>query len=99
MILFSHFSTNIGRARAWLRTALMQKKLADYFRNLLENRELRHVSLDRCLVSLMGSFQYTAININFFSFQVLKDFYEPKALLRSDESSVLVIGLMTRSGH
>ena len=26
------FRTHIGRTRAWLRLALMQKKLADYFR-------------------------------------------------------------------
>ena len=28
--------TNIGRARAWIRLALMQKKLADYMRTLVE---------------------------------------------------------------
>merc|ERR1719192_1540816 len=28
--------TNIGRARAWLRLALMQKRLADYMRTLIE---------------------------------------------------------------
>ncbi|KAG7165848.1 RUN and FYVE domain-containing protein 2-like [Homarus americanus] len=31
--------THIGRARAWLRLALMQKKLADYFRLLIERRD------------------------------------------------------------
>ena len=31
-------STNVGRARAWLRLALMQKKLADYLRYLIETR-------------------------------------------------------------
>lgn len=31
--------THIGRARAWLRIALMQKKLADYFQALIEHRE------------------------------------------------------------
>lgn len=29
----------MGRARAWLRLALMQKKLADYLRVLLEHRD------------------------------------------------------------
>lgn len=29
----------MGRARAWLRLALMQKRLADYMRILLEHRE------------------------------------------------------------
>ncbi|KAL7638447.1 UNVERIFIED_CONTAM: hypothetical protein RMT77_011017 [Armadillidium vulgare] len=32
-------NTHIGRARAWLRLALMQKKLPDYFRLLLEHRD------------------------------------------------------------
>lgn len=31
--------THIGRARAWLRMALMQKKLADYIQALVDNRE------------------------------------------------------------
>lgn len=31
--------THMGRARAWLRIALMQKKLADYLQALMENRE------------------------------------------------------------
>uniref|UniRef100_A0A2P2I1Y6 RUN and FYVE domain-containing protein 2-like n=1 Tax=Hirondellea gigas TaxID=1518452 RepID=A0A2P2I1Y6_9CRUS len=32
-------NTALGRARAWLRLALMQKKLSDYFRLLLERRD------------------------------------------------------------
>lgn len=31
--------THIGRARAWLRIALMQKKLSDYLQALIEHRE------------------------------------------------------------
>ncbi|XP_031548653.1 RUN and FYVE domain-containing protein 2-like [Actinia tenebrosa] len=31
--------TNYGRGRAWVRLALMQKKLADYVRDLVENKE------------------------------------------------------------
>ena len=31
--------TPLGRARAWLRLALMQKRLPDYFRLLVDNRE------------------------------------------------------------
>lgn len=31
--------THIGRARAWLRIALMQKKLADYLQALIEQRD------------------------------------------------------------
>ncbi|CAM1312891.1 RUFY1 (predicted) [Pycnogonum litorale] len=31
--------THLGRARAWFRLALMQKRLADYFRFLVEKRE------------------------------------------------------------
>ena len=33
------FRTPLGRSRAWLRLALMQKKLADYFRILVDNRD------------------------------------------------------------
>ncbi len=32
--------TPLGRARAWIRLALMKKKLSDYFRLLLDNREI-----------------------------------------------------------
>lgn len=31
--------THMGRARAWLRVALMQKKLADYLKVLIDNRD------------------------------------------------------------
>ncbi|GIY75059.1 RUN and FYVE domain-containing protein 2 [Caerostris darwini] len=31
--------THLGRARAWLRLALMQKKLADYFRMLIDGKD------------------------------------------------------------
>ena len=55
--LFSR--TPSGRARAWLRLALMQKKLADYFRHLVDQGD-----------------------------EVLSDFYEPRALLRSEESAI-----------
>ena len=53
-----------GRARAWLRLALMQKKLADYFRHLVDQGD-----------------------------EVLSEFYEPRALLRSEEASI-VTGLL-----
>ncbi|XP_054166341.1 RUN and FYVE domain-containing protein 2-like [Oppia nitens] len=32
--------TSLGKARAWMRLALMKKRLSDYFRLLLENREI-----------------------------------------------------------
>lgn len=48
--------THIGRARAWLRIALMQKKLSDYLQALIEHRE-----------------------------DSLYDYYEPHALMMSDE--------------
>lgn len=54
----------MGRARAWLRLALMQKKLADYLRVLLEHRE-----------------------------QALADYFEPHALVLSDEA-VVIMGLL-----
>lgn len=35
-----NISTNQGRGRAWLRWSLMQKKLADFFRSLVEQKRL-----------------------------------------------------------
>ena len=41
-----YFRTSLGRGRAWLRLALMQKKLADYFRGLMEHKDmLRYVNV------------------------------------------------------
>ncbi|KAK2192262.1 hypothetical protein NP493_35g01051 [Ridgeia piscesae] len=34
-----HIKSNVGRGRAWLRLALMQKRLADYFRVLIDKKE------------------------------------------------------------
>nr|CAG4646166.1 EOG090X043H [Macrothrix elegans] len=56
--------TSLGRARAWIRLALMQKKLADYLKVLIDQRD-----------------------------SVLQDFYEPGALLLSDEA-VILLGLL-----
>merc|ERR1711971_1070025 len=56
--------TAVGRARAWLRLALMQKKLADYFRLLVSQGEM------------------------------LAEFYETAALMRSDEAN-LISALLT----
>lgn len=54
----------MGRARAWLRVALMQKKLADYLKVLVDNRD-----------------------------EELVDFFEPDALMMSDEA-IVIVGLM-----
>lgn len=62
----TNIRTSLGRVRAWLRLALMQKRLADYFKILVEQK------------------------------QDLKEFYEPDALLLSDEISIitgLLVGL------
>lgn len=48
--------THTGRSRAWLRLALMQKKLADYLQALIEHKS-----------------------------EILVEFYEPHALMLSDE--------------
>ena len=39
-IMTSYCRTHLGKGRAWLRLALMQKKLADYFKVFIENREI-----------------------------------------------------------
>ncbi len=51
----------MGRARAWLRVALMQKKLADYIKVLIDNRD-----------------------------SVLAEYFEPDALMMSEEALVIV---------
>lgn len=55
--------TAAGRARAWVRLALMQKKLADYLKILVDNKDL------------------------------IAEFYEPEALICSEEG-VLLTGLL-----
>uniref|UniRef100_A0A1B6KN59 RUN domain-containing protein n=1 Tax=Graphocephala atropunctata TaxID=36148 RepID=A0A1B6KN59_9HEMI len=57
--------THMGRARAWLRLALMQKKLADYLKILADHRD-----------------------------DVLSEFFEPEALLMSEEANIIE-GLLT----
>lgn len=37
--LFFPYRTSLGRARAWIRLALMQKKLADYLKVLIDQRD------------------------------------------------------------
>ncbi|XP_038104614.1 RUN and FYVE domain-containing protein 2 isoform X2 [Culex quinquefasciatus] len=56
--------THMGRARAWLRLALMQKKLADYLQILIERRD-----------------------------DTLAEYYEPHALMMSDEV-IVIIGIL-----
>lgn len=53
----------MGRARAWLRLALMQKKIADYLHALVEHKE------------------------------DLAEYYEPHALMMSDEV-VVIMGIL-----
>lgn len=55
----------MGRARAWLRLALMQKKLSDYVKVLVDHRD-----------------------------DVMADFFEPDALMMSEEANVIE-GLLT----
>lgn len=54
----------MGRARAWLRVALMQKKLADYLKVLVDHKD-----------------------------DVLVDYFEPDALMMSEEA-IVIIGLL-----
>lgn len=54
----------MGRARAWLRVALMQKKLADYMKVLIDNRDT-----------------------------VLAEYFEPDALMMSEEA-IVIVGLL-----
>lgn len=58
------FRTAMGRARAWLRLALMQKKLGDYLKVLVDHKD-----------------------------DILSDYYEPDALLMSEEI-IVIVGLL-----
>lgn len=58
------YRTAMGRARAWLRLALMQKKLADYLKVLIDHRD-----------------------------DVLRDYFEPDALIMCDEA-IVIMGLL-----
>ena len=40
VVYISFFRTNVGKTRAWMRLALMQKVLAEQMLSLLEEREL-----------------------------------------------------------
>lgn len=61
------YRTPLGRARAWLRLALMQKRLADYLRLLITRKDLlRYIQICthgkicsfRCLISLLKMTSY-----------------------------------------
>ena len=56
--------TSLGRARAWLRMALMQKKLADFIGLIVKDER-----------------------------EILAEYYEPQALMRSEEAT-LTVGLL-----
>lgn len=55
-LIFWHFfllRTGLGRARAWLHLALMQKKVADYMKALLDRKDLLR------LVTMMSYVDFT----------------------------------------
>ncbi|XP_066998946.1 RUN and FYVE domain-containing protein 2 [Anabrus simplex] len=56
--------THMGRARAWVRLALMQKKLPDYLKILIDHKD-----------------------------DLLSEYYEPDALMMSDEA-IVIMGLL-----
>ncbi|PWA17197.1 hypothetical protein CCH79_00010525 [Gambusia affinis] len=48
--------TPLGRARAWLRLALMQKRLADYLRLLITRKDLLRLLVRICRMSVLSDF-------------------------------------------
>nr|XP_054774029.1 RUN and FYVE domain-containing protein 2-like [Lytechinus pictus] len=50
--------TSLGRGRAWLRLAMMQKKLADYFKALIESKHLLRVPTEVNLATLLDQKNY-----------------------------------------
>jgi len=74
--------TNLGKLRAWLRLAMMQKTLAGYFSELIELREklLVYVLCD-CIHSLCMKLAYAASCCAFKSMFMCPDSYQKLALL------------------
>lgn len=72
VFLFFLPRTPLGRARAWLRLALMQKRLADYLRLLITRKDLlryKHIQSDShtevsCIAKINSTCfrEYTCLN-------------------------------------
>ncbi|XP_021115132.1 RUN and FYVE domain-containing protein 2 isoform X2 [Heterocephalus glaber] len=76
--------TPLGRARAWLRLALMQKKMADYLRCLIIQRDLlRSAPKPR-------SFPCFILLSRVFTKGLESEFYEYHALMMEEEGAVIV---------
>lgn len=56
---YSLFRTGVGRARAWLHLALMQKKVADYMKVLLDRKDLLRLVTMTSYVDLTWHVFYT----------------------------------------
>ena len=82
----SRFRSSLGRARAWLRLALMQKRLADYFKALVERRDtLLRLTFD----PLHLSFNYTTVTLIQPVFSSARSYYEEGAAMLDEESHVI----------
>lgn len=85
---FSLFSrTGLGRGRAWLHLALMQKKIADYIKALLDHKDLLRWS--KCIE--FDSWVNILLIIFFFlpHFVNVSEFYDSGAMMLEEEGSVL----------
>ncbi|PWA23721.1 hypothetical protein CCH79_00005924 [Gambusia affinis] len=87
--------TGLGRARAWLHLALMQKKVADYLKALLDRKDLlRFVKSRRKNFCCRMKSEYKRVTL--CQFQSPSEFYDAGALMLEEEGAVmggLLVGL------
>lgn len=87
----------MGRARAWLHLALMQKTVADYLKALLDRKDLLRLVgglLTRAFHSVMHVSHIFFLFIS--SLHVLSEFYDYGAFMMEEEGVVmggLLVGL------
>lgn len=105
-ILFT-FRTGLGRARAWLHLALMQKKVADYMKAVLDRKDLLRLVKVITYVDFTPSMMFYSVlclhvrftlSLSFFIslFQSFSEFYDSGAFLMDEEGAVmggLLVGL------
>ncbi|EJD75184.1 hypothetical protein LOAG_17625 [Loa loa] len=94
-------TTPLLRIRAFMRLAVMQKKLGNYFENLITSSYIRCENLNEFISLLSKQIakirEDTGVPIRALHLDVFRDFYEPWALIRHEECIGLSGALMALS--
>lgn len=96
--LFLMISSSISRVRAWLRLAVMQKKLSDYFQIMIESKVLIRYIWRKflCYVFLFIESKKNVPQKPTLRWKIaillLRDYYEEWALLRNETSGTVFVG-------